>query len=159
MRSVHAMHLSRDMATESNAQRGPSDTNAPSGSEGQGQGQGQQMSSGEPQAVLPSPRGGRGALGLARRHPALTMAGAATLGLFGGFEVAAGIAIGAAMLALLREGRERAAPGAAATHRVRDRARKRWNDLPQAVRERTRAIVQAARGKPAAQSASTPSAD
>jgi len=87
------------------------------------------------------------------------MAGAATLGLFGGFEVAAGIVIGAAMVALLREGRERAAPGAAAKHRVRDRARELWNGLPQTVRERTRAIVQAARGKRAAQPASTPSAE
>jgi hypothetical protein len=116
---------------------------------------------GEQPAVIPSLRDGHGALEVARRHPVLTVAGAATLGLFGGFEVAAGIAIGAAMIALLRSGRERAAPAVAATPRVRDRARELWSDLPHTVRERTRAVLQAVRGKPVDQpgAVSTPSAD
>lgn len=134
------------METESNTQSGASDTNQTSGA---------QVSErpGEPQATIqhPPPQSRRGAVELARRHPALTVAGVATLGLFGGVEAAAGILLGAAILALVRDG---AAPSAAPSHRVRDRVRELWNDLPQTVRERTRAIVQAARGKPADQSAS-----
>lgn len=130
------------MATDPNTQSGPSDTNLPNSS---------QERSGEPQAVTQAPRGGSGAVELARRHPALAVAGAATLGLFGGLEVAVGIVIGAAILSLTRDG---AAPGAATTRRVRDRARGLWGDLPHTVRERTRAVVQAARGKPVGQPAS-----
>jgi hypothetical protein len=146
------MHRWRDMATESNTQSGASDTNQPSGAQASER-------PGEPQATIQHPpQSRRGAFELARRHPALTVAGAATLGLFGGVEAAAGILLGAAILALVRDG---AAPSAAPSHRVRDRVRELWNDLPQTVRERTRAVVQAARGKPTGQSASasTQSAD
>jgi hypothetical protein len=131
------------MATESKTQSSPSDTNLPSGS---------QERAGEPAAVTQRPPVGSGAVELARRHPRLAVAGAAALGLLGGIEVAAGIVIGAAVLALVRDG---AAPGAATTRRVRHRARELWGDLPQTVRERTRAVVQAARGKPVGQSTPT----
>jgi hypothetical protein len=72
----------------------------------------------------------------ARRHPALTVIGAAGLGLLAGPELAAGILAGAGIGMLLRRqgGREAREP----TQTMR------------AVRERARAVVDAALGKAAA---------
>jgi hypothetical protein len=114
------------------------------------------VQSGNPQAVGQDPRTWQGPFALARRHPALTVAGAATLGLLGGLEVAAGIMVGAAVLALVRGG---AAPGVARPHRARELAHGLWSELPRTLRERTRAVIQAARGKPTDQTmaGSTPS--
>jgi hypothetical protein len=83
----------------------------------------------------------RRAIGAARRHPGLTVLGAAGIGLFGGPEVAAAILIGAGVTAFVR--------GKAPAAGVRQRARAFADRAPGAVRERLRSVVQAARGKAA----------
>lgn len=77
-------------------------------------------------------------LQLARHHPALSVLGAAGLGLFGGVELAAGVLLGAGVLAVLRGDRGTS---------LRDRARAIVDRASPQVRERVRAVVQAARGK------------
>ena len=77
----------------------------------------------------------------AREHPALSVLGAAGIGLFGGVELAAGMLIGAGVVAALR--------GTDGT-KLRERARAFLDRAPPHVRERARAVVQAARGKIAA---------
>ena len=70
----------------------------------------------------------------ARRHPALTVIGAAGLGLFGGIELAAGMLAGAGIMLLV----------------ARQRGPREPTQAMGAVRERARAVVDAALGKPAA---------
>jgi hypothetical protein len=125
------------MSTESNTDHGPSDRSS-----------GAQGSERLDELQAAGEHAGTGLGALARRHPALTVAGAATLGLFGGIEVAAGIVVGAAVFAWVRD---RAAPGVAKPHRARELAHELWSELPRTVRERTRAIIDAARGKPTGQ--------
>jgi hypothetical protein len=74
----------------------------------------------------------------ARRHPGLTVLGAAAVSLLGGMEVAAGVLIGAGVLALVGSRSEPEAP--------RSEARER-ELVPPDLRARARAIVQAARGE------------
>jgi hypothetical protein len=72
-------------------------------------------------------------LAYVRQHPGISILAAAGIGLLGGVEVAAGVLFGAGIATLIGKGGERA---------VSDVARS-----PQIVRDRVRAIVQAARGK------------
>jgi hypothetical protein len=90
-----------------------------------------------------------------RRHPAMSAVGAVGIGLLGGIELAAGIAIGAGAMAILDR------PGNA---HLRDRARALLDRAPEGLRERVRAVMQAARGKqsvapPPAQATVTTDAD
>ncbi|MDB4953506.1 MAG: hypothetical protein JWO36_1075 [Myxococcales bacterium] len=98
----------------------------------------------QPAAGAPAARDG-GTTGFARRHPALTVIGAAGLGLIGGIELAAGVLIGAGVAALLRrpDGRE-VTPQA---RQLEERAHTLADRVPHEVRQRARAIVQAARGQ------------
>jgi hypothetical protein len=77
-----------------------------------------------------------------RRHRALTVAGVAAVGLFGGVELAAGVLIGAGVAALLRRPSEASAvsESSAQTHA-------RMHELRQRVEERARAVISAARGE------------
>ena len=85
------------------------------------------------------------AIEFARRHPALTLIGAAGVGLIGGLELVAGVAIGAGVSALVRARDGRAI--ATEAREVRGRARTLVGRLPHEVRKRARAVLQAARGK------------
>lgn len=72
----------------------------------------------------------------ARAHPKVAVLGAAGIGLFGGLEIAVAMLVGAGIAAFVHAGSgevERAQP-------LAERAQKK-------VRERARAVVQAARGK------------
>jgi hypothetical protein len=83
---------------------------------------------------------------LARRHPAVSILTAAALGLFGGIEVAGGVLIGAGVAVALR----RPLGAAGEDKRVRakrHRARSILARAPHEVKERARAVVDAARGK------------
>ena len=93
--------------------------------------------------VMPesSDRSKHGLMRFAREHPALSVLAAAGIGLFGGVEVAAGMLIGAGVVAALR--------GTGGT-KLRERARAFLDRAPPHLRERARAVVQAARGKIAA---------
>jgi hypothetical protein len=82
-----------------------------------------------------------------REHPALSILGTAGLGLFGGIELATGVLIGAAVLAALRPTNGTS---------LRDRARAILDHAPRDLRERARAVVQAARGKDATPSDQIP---
>ncbi|MGN6108918.1 MAG: hypothetical protein ACTHU0_27680 [Kofleriaceae bacterium] len=79
---------------------------------------------------------------LARRHPALTLLGAAGLGLAGGFELAAGVVLGAGVAVLLRP--RNGSPEASATAQEE---RTRLRRAPHELAERTRAVMRAALGK------------
>jgi hypothetical protein len=85
------------------------------------------------------------ALTFARQHPALSVLGAATVGLFGGLELAAGMILGAGVAALINRHQQPA--GATESHGMRERARRAFERTPQEARKRVRAVVQAARGK------------
>ncbi|MBX3159767.1 MAG: hypothetical protein KF773_27605 [Deltaproteobacteria bacterium] len=74
----------------------------------------------------------------AREHPALSAIGAAGIGLFGGAEVAAGVLIGAGVMAVLH--RRRRPP-------LRERAQSLLDRAPHELKERVRAVMQAARGR------------
>jgi ElaB/YqjD/DUF883 family membrane-anchored ribosome-binding protein len=80
----------------------------------------------------------------ARRHPALSILGAAGLGLLGGVEVAGGMLIGAGVMLALRSKTGETGEHA---HAVRHRARSILARAPREVRERARAVVDAARGR------------
>src|SRR5574338_715443 len=114
----------------------------------------------EASAPMPeSPRDGR-LMQFGRRHPVLTVAGLAGVGLVGGLEMAAGVLVGAGVTALirrrdhtarLREGthHEEAQPPEA-QHEGPGRMRRMLERAPQdllAWRERARAVVLAARGE------------
>jgi hypothetical protein len=88
----------------------------------------------------PAPRAGRWA-SFARRHPGLTVIGAAAVSLVGGVEIAAGVLIGAGVLALV--GSRRELDGAT---RGETPAPER-EIVPPDLRARARAIVQAVRGE------------
>jgi hypothetical protein len=91
----------------------------------------------------------RDAVDFARRHPLLTLAGAAGASLVGGFELAAGFLVGAGVARFLRPQPD--------GQRLREKAREQRGRaraalgrlVPGELRARTRAVVQAARGKPA----------
>ena len=106
-----------------------------------------------------------------QRHPALTVAGIAGAGLFGGIEMAAGVLLGAGVAALIRRrGNGVAEPVTSAErhgriHRILERTPHDLRDLKQ----RARAVMSAALGesspepsmpqqKPAEPSGSTPPA-
>lgn len=79
-----------------------------------------------------------------RRHPALTVAGAVGVGLVGGLELAGGMLIGAVIATILqRDDARRAA--------LRTRVRHAADHVPQVVRDRARAVVDAALGRSAPQ--------
>ena len=84
-----------------------------------------------------------------REHPVLSVIGAATVGLVGGFELAAGAVIGAGVVAFLdRNGRAGdLADGPRGLQGIRARARKLVERTPHEARRRARAIAQAARGR------------
>jgi len=81
----------------------------------------------------------------ARRHPALSIIGAAGIGLLGGVELAGGVLIGAGVAAALKS--NATASVAEPARAVRHRARSLLARAPREVRERARAVVDAARGK------------
>jgi hypothetical protein len=80
-----------------------------------------------------------------REHPALTIAGLAGAGLFGGLEMAAGIVLGAGVAALVRRpnGHSTAEPA----REIRGRMRQMLDRAPHELKERARAVLLAARGK------------
>ena len=81
----------------------------------------------------------------ARAHPLASILGVAGFGLFGGIELAGGVLIGAGIAAALR-GRPGDLQRAEETARtVRHRARSFLARAPHEVRERARAVVDAAR--------------
>ncbi|NVB82485.1 MAG: hypothetical protein HOV81_29165 [Kofleriaceae bacterium] len=80
----------------------------------------------------------------ARRHPALTAIGAAAVGLLGGVEVAAGVLIGAGVMALTRARDGRQIQDEA--KEMKERGRQVMSRMPD-VKERARAVMQAARGR------------
>ncbi|MDX2089818.1 MAG: hypothetical protein SFX73_18320 [Kofleriaceae bacterium] len=93
------------------------------------------------QGAAGAPRG----RGFFRRHPVLTVAGAAGVGLLGGIEMALGVAVGAGVLALIRPSSSQRAmsEGQGAW---RERAQQLWEQAPDELRKRARAVVEAARG-------------
>jgi hypothetical protein len=114
----------------------------------------------EPSAPMTEPpRDGR-LMQFGRKHPVLTVAGLAGVGLVGGIEMTAGVLVGAGVTALirrrdrtarLREGThaEQARPPEA-PHEGPGRMRRMLERAPQdllAWRERARAVVMAARGE------------
>jgi len=94
------------------------------------------------QAEAPQPEQGRegGVAGFGRRHPAWTIAGLATAGLAGGIEMAAGVLLGAAVLALLRR------PDSSRTTEAPAQPRGQRFDL-QRLKDRAHAVMLAARGE------------
>jgi hypothetical protein len=80
--------------------------------------------------------------GFVHRHPIATLLGAAAVALLGGIELAAGVLIGGGVAALAVR------PNGVRT--VRERARALLDRAPSQVKERARAVMQAARGKRAA---------
>lgn len=82
-----------------------------------------------------------GMVAFARRHPVATVLGAAGVGLFGGFEIAAAILVGAGVAAIV--GRAQPAPRA---HVVREKARGVFARRPE-LKNRARAVVDAVRGR------------
>jgi hypothetical protein len=90
------------------------------------------------------------ALAFARRHPALTLIGAAGAGLMGGLELAAGVLIGAGVAALVRARDGRATETETEAHAERQRAGRMMEQVEQMapeVKKRARAVLQAVRGK------------
>ena len=93
-------------------------------------------------------RAPRGMVRFARRHPALTLIGAAGVSLLGGIEVAAGVLLGAGVVAMLRpkrreiEAEARGEPQAHAEH-----AEHEMREVLSEARQRVRAVAQAARGE------------
>lgn len=103
-------------------------------------------------------------LQLARRHPMLTVAGVATIGLFAGIELAAGVLLGAGVATVVRSRRSRpplplaqqqAAPAQepeahepeAQESETVERARAYVDRMTPEIRRRVKAVVQAARGR------------
>jgi hypothetical protein len=97
---------------------------------------------------------------IVRKHPLLSMLGVGGIALIGGTELAAGVLIGAGIDTMLR--RRRTAESATETHEsheaaeireaheahgLRDRSKALIDRVPHVVRERTRAVLDAARGK------------
>jgi hypothetical protein len=82
-----------------------------------------------------------GMMAFARRHPVAAVLGAAGVGLFGGFEIAAAILVGAGVAAIVARGQR--APQA---HVVREKARGVFARRPE-LKNRARAVVDAVRGR------------
>jgi hypothetical protein len=86
-------------------------------------------------------------VGFGRKHPAVTVAGLAGVGLLGGIELAAGVLLGAGVAALIRR-----PDGTPLTEysgmwgRVRKMLERTPRDL-RTVKERVRAVILAARGE------------
>ncbi len=77
-------------------------------------------------------------MAFARRHPKLSVLGAAGVALFGGVEIAAAVLVGAGVAALVHAGEaQKPGPG------VRERAR----NMSGAIKERARTVVDSVRGK------------
>ena len=89
-------------------------------------------------------------MGFARRHPALSVLGAAGVALFGGVEIAAAVLVGAGVAAIVHAGEGSTEP----TRSVRERARSIVDRAPAAVKERVRAAMDAVRGRNAPDEAS-----
>ncbi len=94
------------------------------------------------------PRAGK-LMSFTREHPALSVMGAAGVGLLGGFELAAGVLLGAGIIAIAdrRDGRNATPEAAEAVRTVRQRAQRLLDRAPKSWRDRARAVIQAARGK------------
>ena len=111
-----------------------------------------------PSSSYASPRLGR-LLSFARRHPALSVIGVAGAGLLAGPELALGVVLGAGVAVLIdrrsggrvervEERVERVEEEAVDTARgVRRRARQIFDAEAEIVKQRARAVVQAARGQ------------
>ena len=84
--------------------------------------------------------GVRSVVAFVRRHPVVTVLGAAGVGLFGGIEIATAMLVGAGVAAVV-------ARGGGQPHVVRVRARGILARHPE-IQNRARAIVNAVRGKP-----------
>ena len=89
-------------------------------------------------------------MGFARRHPTLSVLGAAGVALFGGVEIAAAVLVGAGVAAIVHAGEGSTEP----TRSVRERARSIVDRAPAAVKERVRAAMDAVRGRNAPDEAS-----
>lgn len=85
--------------------------------------------------------GAHGVMAFARRHPLATVLGVAGFGLFGGFEIAAAIMVGAGVAAIVTRG-----DLAGDTQVVREKARGILARRPE-LRNRARAVVDAVRGR------------
>jgi len=85
--------------------------------------------------------GAHGMMAFARRHPLATVLGVAGVGLFGGFEIAAAIMVGAGVAAIVSRG-----DLVGDTHVVRDKARGLLARRPE-LKNRARAVVDAVRGR------------
>ncbi len=100
----------------------------------------------EPSTTVVAPEASASrAVRFARRHPALTLMGVAGAGLVGGFELAAGVVIGAGVMSMFRTRNGRAVEAEA--HAVRERARNAIDRVSPEIKKRARAVVQAARGQ------------
>jgi len=104
------------------------------------------------QPPRPSQSDVRGAAhpGFARRHPIMTVLGAASLGLFGGIEMAAGVLLGAGVYAALRVRQGRGTVTREIPQEPEDVEQRTRGILDRASPElvsRAKAVVQAARGK------------
>ena len=86
-------------------------------------------------------------LSFARRHPALSVVGAAGAGLIAGPEIALGMVLGAGVAMLIERGTGRRVDEEAveAARSVRQRARHMLG--AETVKQRARAVIQAARGQ------------
>lgn len=89
--------------------------------------------------------------GFFRRHPFLSIAGAAAFGLMGGIEMALGIALGAGVASVVRPKSSQEKQGLGNGQGAwRERAHEMWDHGPDELRKRARAVVEAARGHTAA---------
>lgn len=91
---------------------------------------------------------------LARRHPLLTVAGVATVGLFGGIELAAGVLLGAGVAALVRGRGSRAvspqqavATAESAPAQEEETVGAYVDRMAPEIRKRVKAVMQAVRGQ------------
>lgn len=92
----------------------------------------------------PSQRPGR-VMTFARKHPVLTIAGLGGAGLLGGAELAGGILLGAGLHAMLS--RRGSRDKLEVPHTLREKSRAFADRMPPVVRQRARAVVDAARGR------------
>lgn len=142
-----------ERSTETSTERSPERTPEPSReateSRPQEAGAGEQERAGQPTEVEKVEHHRmRGAVQFARRHPFITLAGATGASMFGGLELAAGVLVGAGVARFLRSGNGRAPREK--IEEARGRLRSALDRLvPGELRARTRAVVDAARGKSA----------
>lgn len=100
---------------------------------------------------------GRTLSAFARRHPVLAVAGLGSAALIGGIELAAGVVVGAGLDAMLRRPRRLSGEIAASTEtgEMHDMSAS-LASRARLVRERARAVLDAARGRPYAAPSETP---